>query len=158
MWWDAPRYAQETAVRRKRTWVGIDVSADALSVCAIGDAGEIVKEAVTAPTAGDVSAALRTLNAQQNIVVGIESGDIAIPLVRELRGVGYDVRVLETRALSKFLRIRQDKTDRNDARGIADAARVGGATVAQVLLKTVECQQLRSELVLRSHLMRQRIA
>jgi transposase len=78
-------------------------------------------------------------------------------LARGLRSLGYEVDLYEQRQLSKFLRVRRNKTDAGDAFGIAEAGRVG-ATVSKVYLKSLECQLLQSRLTIRRHLIRQRVA
>jgi transposase len=79
-------------------------------------------------------------------------------LARELRNLGYSIDLYETRKLSKFLRIRRNKTDAGDASGIADAGRLGATTVSRVHLKSLECQSLQARLVIRKQLIRQRVA
>ncbi len=56
------------------------------------------------------------------------------------------------------MKVRQNKTDRNDARGIAEIVRLGLSVVPAVMVKSSELQRLRSELVLRDRLMKQRTA
>jgi transposase len=64
--------------------------------------------------------------------------------------------VFEARQASKFLAIRQNKTDKNDARGLADIARLGRDSVSEVRVKSPECQRLRSTLVTRQKLVQLR--
>jgi transposase len=66
--------------------------------------------------------------------------------------------MFEATQASKFLAIRKNKTDRNDARGIADIARLGRGSVAEVRVKSLESQRLRSVLVTRQKLVRLRTA
>jgi transposase len=64
----------------------------------------------------------------------------------------------ETRQLSKFLRLRRNKTDAGDAIGIAEVGRLGPSLVSKVPLKTLECQALQSRLTIRRFLIRERVA
>jgi transposase len=66
--------------------------------------------------------------------------------------------MFEARQASKFLAIRRNKTDKNDARGLADIARLGRGSVSEVRVKTPECQRLRSTLVTRQKLVQLRTA
>jgi transposase len=66
--------------------------------------------------------------------------------------------MFEARKASRFLAIRRSKTDASDARGLADLARLGRSTVSQVHLKSLEFQELRSDLVLRHKLVQVRMA
>ena len=59
--------------------------------------------------------------------------------------------------MSKYLKIRQNKTDKNDARGLAEIARTGRRVVSKVYLKSAEIQHLRSTLVMRQSLLRMRV-
>jgi transposase len=142
----------------ERIWVGIDAGVDQVSLCATDERGEVLAEVTTAASAAAIADQLSSLDRGCSTIIGIEAGSVAIPLTRNLRAVGYDVRVLETRRVSRFLQMRQNKTDRNDARGIAEVTRLGEGIVSEVLVKSSECQRLRSELVLRMQLMRQRLA
>jgi transposase len=64
--------------------------------------------------------------------------------------------MFEARQASKFLAIRRNKTDKNDARGLADIARLGRGSVSEVRVKSSECQRLRSMLVTRHKLVQLR--
>ena len=66
------------------------------------------------------------------------------------------VEIYEARQLSKFLRIRRDKTDAGDALGIAHAGRIASPLVSRVHLKSLECQSLACRLKIRRHLIKVR--
>jgi transposase len=68
------------------------------------------------------------------------------------------VELYESRQLSKFLRVRRNKTDAGDAKGIAEAGRICASLVSKVYLKSLDCQSLQSRLAIRRHLVRQRVA
>jgi transposase len=142
---------------RKPVWVGLDVGADQTSVCAVGDQGEVILEE-TAPTEPKKLHLLLKPLKRRIVTVALESGPYGMRLTRTLRELGYGVAVYDCRQASKFLSIRQNKTDTNDARGIAEIARVGGETVSEVRVKSVECQRLRSTLATRQKLLRLRVA
>jgi transposase len=79
-------------------------------------------------------------------------------LYRYLVKLGYPLAMFEARQASKFLSIRKNKTDKNDARGLADIARLGRGSISEVRVKAPECQRLRSLLVTRQKLVRLRTA
>lgn len=142
----------------RNIWVGLDVSADALVACAVGSDGVPIAEAAL-PSCSMAVARFIVANAgDRDAVIGIEAGSHSIGMTRKLRGLGFTVHAFETRQASRFLGIRRNKTDRNDAKGLADLVRLGRGVVSEVYIKSVECQQLRSKLVLREKLLRQRIA
>ena len=79
-------------------------------------------------------------------------------LARGLRDFGYPVQLYEARTLSKFLRSRRNKTDAGDAKGIAEAGRIGASMVSRVFLKDFDVECLQSQLTIRRALVRQRVA
>jgi transposase len=137
---------------------GIDAGADAVSICALSHNGDVLGEASCEALAPTVIEKLAFLGGAPESVVGIEAGGCSTSLIRKLRSAGYSVRVLDTRRVSGFLKITQNKTDRNDARGIAEIIRLNNAAVPDVMVKTEAIQLLRSELVLRQRLVFQRVA
>jgi len=132
-------------------WVGLDVGADVMAVCGTDNRGTVQFEH-SIPT--DAAAFHQLVKAEKRRIrlIGLESCAAAIPLTRSLRKLGYKVAVFHSRKASKFLAIRRNKTDKNDARGIAEIARVGRESVSEVRVKGLECQRLRSMLVTRQKL------
>lgn len=140
----------------KPIWVGLDVSADSLVACITDDDGAVLAQSSLANCADQVAKFVTFHQGPHALAVGLEAGSVSTLLTRKLRDAGLQVHAFETRQASRFLSIRRNKTDRNDARGIADMVRLGRGTVAEVRIKSIECQQLRSKLVLRQNLIRQR--
>jgi len=141
----------------KRLWAGLDVGVESTAVCILGEQGEIVHSATCRTDVASVHRELLCLRRRRLRRVGLEAG-IGTTLARGLRNLGYQVELYETRQLSKFLRLRRNKTDAGDAKGIAEAGRLGAATVSRVYLKSLECQSLQSRLTIRRHFVRQRLA
>jgi transposase len=137
-------------------WVGLDVGADELAVCAIDEDGTPVFAHSLPNDASQLDALLRS-EKRRITLIGLESNSTAIVLTRSLRALGYRVAVFETRQASKFLAIRRNKTDKNDARGLAELVRLGRESVAEVHVKSAECQRLRSTLVMRQKLVAVRV-
>ena len=136
----------------------IDAGADTVAICAINESGELRGEAICSSAPSAVIEQLASLGAVNGSTVGIEAGNHSPRLTRRLRAAGLSVRVLDTRRVRGFLKLTQNKTDRNDARGIAEIIRLGGTAAPDVMVKSEAIQLLRSELVLRRRLMVQRIA
>lgn len=141
----------------RRIWAGLDVGVETTAVCIIDDSGEIVHQATCATALKDVRRELSCLRRRRHARVALEAST-GTHLARGLRTHGYEVDLFEQRQLSKFLRLRRNKTDAGDAIGIANAARLGASTISKVHLKTLECQYLQSRLTIRRHLVRQRVA
>jgi transposase len=142
---------------RTKFWVGVDVGADMMSACVIDDQGDIVVEQTLPTSADGLHALLKPMKRRVNLI-GLESSATATHLTRSLRYLKYEVAVFHSRKASKFLAIRQNKTDLNDARGLAEVARLGRKVVTEVHVKSVECQRLRSTLIMRRRLIRLRVA
>jgi transposase len=142
---------------RNPVWIGLDVGADQMTVCAIGDRGEVLLEG-TVPTNAKALHQLIKSFKRRIALIALESGAYGMHLTRTLRGLGYRVAMFDCRQASKFLAIRQNKTDTNDARGIAEIARLGSETVSEVSVKSPECQRLRSTLATRQKVLRLRLA
>lgn len=140
----------------RKLWAGLDVGVETTSVCVIDDAGEILHEATCHTDVKSVHRELAFLKRRRSARVGLETG-IGTHLARGLRTLGYSVDVYETRQLSKFLRVRRNKTDAGDASGIAEAGRLGASTVSRVHLKDLECQSLQSRLAIRRSLVGLRV-
>lgn len=140
----------------RKLWAGLDVGVETTRVCVIDDDGEVVHEATCRTDVKSVHREIVFLKRRRFARVGIETGT-GMNLARGLRTLGYSVDIYEARQLSKFLRVRRNKTDAGDATGIAEAGRLGAATIAKVYLKSLECQALQSRLAIRRRLIRLRI-
>jgi len=141
----------------KSLWVGLDVGADETTVCATDDSGTVLYEVPVATKPAALHAVLKG-DKRRISLIGLESGSFAIVLYRSLLKLGYPLAMFEARQASKFLSIRKNKTDKNDARGLADIARLGRGSVSEVRVKAPECQRLRSTLVTRQKLVKTRTA
>lgn len=142
----------------ENVWIGLDVGADNLVACAVGNEGHRLAQASLANCPIAVANFIQSHCQNNGALVGIEAGSHAIGLTRKLRTMGFTVHAFETRQAAKFLAIRRNKTDSNDAKGIADIVRLGRGVVSEVYIKSAECQLLRSKLVLRDKLLRHRMA
>ncbi|OYY70562.1 transposase [Sphingomonas sp. 28-63-12] len=141
-----------------KVFVGLDIGADTSVACMTDALGVVLAEAsiVTSCQAVLDFVACRPMN--NELEIGLEAGSMGILLARRLREQGYQVHLFGTRQASQFLKIRQNKTDTNDARGIADILRIGRSVVPAVHLKSAAIQQLRSQLVLRQKLVTHRVS
>jgi transposase len=117
---------------RKSLWVGLDIGADEMIACGTDDQGSVLFEHLLPTTAGALDVLLKK-DKRPIKLIGLEAGSFGIVLTRALRKFSYRVVVLfNARQCSKFLAIRRNKTDKNDARGLADIARLGRASISEV--------------------------
>src|SRR3974377_1059506 len=136
-------------------FAGLDVSVKETSVCILDDAGKIVKEV---KVASEPQALLKVLGnpAYHFKRVGLEAGPLSQWLFSALAEAELPVICVETRHMQAVLEGEINKTDRNDARGIAQMMRVG--VYRPVHVKTLRSQKLRMLLTHRKLLQSQAIA
>ena len=105
-------------------YAGLDVSIKETSVCVIDGTGRVVRE-VKVPT--EPEAILAVLSDEDfNIKrIGLEAGPLSQWLYGELAEAGLPMICVETRHMRAALSAQVNKSDRNDARGIAHMMRVG---------------------------------
>src|SRR5215475_12165518 len=136
-------------------FAGLDVSVKETSVCIVDDAGKIVREA---RVASEPEALLQVLanNTYGFKRVGLEARPLSQWLYSVLAEAGLPVICVETRHMRAVLKAQINKTDRNDARGIAQMMRVG--LYRPVHVKTLRSQKLRMLLTHRKLLQSKAIA
>ncbi|MEH2515671.1 transposase [Bradyrhizobium sp. AZCC 1610] len=87
--------------------------------------------------------------------VGVEASSLGIWLYRELQSAGLPITVVEARHMRVSLSTMRNKTDRNDARGIAQMMRLGWYRAVHV--KNIDMQKMRTLLTSRKLLKRKLI-
>lgn len=105
-------------------FAGLDVSMKETAVCVLDASGESVSERVVATDPEAVRCALEGY-ADRLLRVGHEAGALSPWLHRRLQEAGLPMFCLETRHVHAALKAQRNKTDRNDARGIARLVRSG---------------------------------
>jgi transposase len=136
-------------------FAGLDVSVKETSLCIVDDTGRIVREV---KVASEPEALLQVLMnpAYHFKRIGLEAGPLSQWLFSALADVGLPVICVETRHMRAVLKAQINKTDRNDARGIAQMMRVG--LYRPVHVKTLRSQKLRMLLTHRKLLQSKAIA
>jgi transposase len=130
-------------------YVGIDVSLELSSVCVVDAAGRIVREAKVASEPEALTAFLTRLELPLTRL-GLEAGPLSQWLCAGLAQAGHAVVLLETRHVKAALSAMIVKTDRRDARGIAQLLRMGW--FRPVHCKSPPAQEVRALLVARKQL------
>jgi transposase len=130
-------------------YAGIDVSLEFSSVCVVDATGQIIREAKVASEPGALTPFLASLGLPLTRV-GLEAGPLSQWLHAGLQTAGYDVVLLETRHVKAALSPMIVKTDRKDARGIAQLLRMGW--FRPVHCKSPPAQEGRALLVARKQL------
>jgi len=136
-------------------FAGLDVSVKDTSVCMVDGTGRIVREV---KVASEPDALLQVVKnpAYRFKRIGLEAGPLSQWLFSALAEAGLPVICVETRHMRAVLQAQINKTDRNDARGIAQMMRAG--LYKPVHVKTLRSQKLRTLLTHRKLLQSKAIA
>jgi transposase len=130
-------------------FAGIDVSLEQSSVCVVDAMGRIVREAKVASEPAALVQFFREL-ALPLTRLGLEAGPLSQWLHAGLTAAGFETVLLETRHVKAALSAMVVKTDRKDARGIAQLLRMGW--FRPVHCKSPPAQEVRALLVARKQL------
>jgi transposase len=136
-------------------FAGLDVSVKETSVCIVDDSGKIVREVKVASEPEALLVVLKN-SAYHLRRIGLEAGPLSQWLFGALAEAELPVVCVETRHMQAVLKAQINKTDRNDARGIAQMMRVG--LYRPVHVKTLRSQKLRMLLTHRKLLQSKAIA
>jgi transposase len=131
-------------------YAGIDVSLELSSVCVVDALGAIVKEAKVASDPEALAGWFKGLGFAVK-QIGLEAGPLSQWLHAGLKQAGFAVVLLETRHVKAALSAMTVKTDRKDARGIAQLMRMGW--FRPVHAKSTAAQEVRALLVARKQLL-----
>jgi transposase len=137
----------------QQLYVGLDVSLETTAICVIDEAGVIVWRGMCASDPTAIYAAIAK-HAPKVIRVGIETGQLSNWLTLSLRRRGVPIVCLDARHAKAALALQINKTDANDAFGLAQVVRTGW--YREVAVKSMDAHTLRMLLLARSRLVSQR--
>lgn len=127
-------------------YAGIDVSLEWSSVCVVDARGKIVREGKVASAPEALIAWFGSLGLELERI-GLEAGPLSQWLYAAMREAGFAVELLETRHVRDAFKAMPVKSDRNDARGIAQLMRLGW--FKPVHCKSMAAQEMRALLTAR---------
>lgn len=136
-------------------YIGLDVSVKETAICIVDEAGKICRELKVPSHPHDLIEVLATSDWQIERI-GLEAGPLSQWLFDGLAQAGLPVTCIEVRHAKAFLKAQVNKTDRNDARGIAQMMRVN--LYRPVHVKTLASQKRRALLMARKLLQDKAIA
>ena len=121
-------------------YAGLDVSVKETSVCIVDRAGKVIREVKIATEPEAIRAVLvdETFTIER---IGLEAGPLSQWLYSALAEAGLPIICVETRHMKAALSAQLNKSDRNDARGIAHMMRAG--LYRPVHVKTLASQKRR---------------
>jgi transposase len=127
-------------------YAGIDVSLEYASVCVVDASGKIVREGKVASEPAALIGYFHSLGLAQSRI-GLEAGPLSQWLYAAMQQAGFAVELLETRHVHDAFKAMPVKSDRNDARGIAQLMRLGW--FRPVHCKSIAAQEVRAMLTAR---------
>ncbi len=132
-------------------YVGMDVSLKETSICVVDDNGEIVSEGTVISEPEAIAEFIRA-KAAGATRIGLETGPTTTWLWHELRALGLPVICIDARHAKAALSMQINKSDRNDAAGIARIMQCGWYKEVQV--KRLSCHEIRAVLNSRAQLVK----
>ena len=135
-------------------YAGVDVSLEASHVCVVDGQGKVLKEAKVLSEPDALIAWFVAYGAPMTRI-GLEAGPLSQWLFAAMKAAGLAVELLETRHVRDAFKSMPVKTDRKDARGIAQLMRLGW--FKPVHCKSLPAQEVRALLAARKLLQTKRI-
>ncbi len=132
-------------------YVGLDVSLKQTSICVVNQAGAVLREGVVDSDPDAIGAFVRS-NAPDVVRIGLETGPTATWLWTELKRLGLPVICIDARHAKAVLKMQINKSDRNDAAGIARIMQTGW--FKEVRVKDIDSHSVRALLASRALLVK----
>src|SRR5215469_5757093 len=130
-------------------YIGLDVSQKTTTICVVNEQGQQLWRGVCPTDPAAISARVLK-HAGTDAKVGVETGAMTPWLVHGLRNGGLDVACLDARRVKAALQMRINKTDENDAEGLAQIMRTGWYRAVHV--KSLDAHRVRALLGARAQL------
>ncbi len=141
-------------------FIGLDVSQRSTAVCVIDSDGKRIHEGKALTLPSDIHCWLtsKAIDVHDAKGVCLEAGAMSSFLYKGLAALGYPVICVEAFQAHQFLKAQRNKTDRNDARGLAQYIRIGGDFIRPVIIREAVSQEDRVLLTLRQNYVTQKVA
>jgi transposase len=132
-------------------YVGLDVSLKQTSICVVDQTGLIAREGVVDSDPEAISVFLKS-KAPDAVRIGLETGPTSTWLWTELKRLGLSVVCIDARHAKAVLKMQINKSDRNDAIGIARIMQTGW--FKEVHVKDIDSHSVRALLASRALLVK----
>ncbi len=132
-------------------YVGLDVSLKLTSICIVDRTGKIEREGVVASDPEAIATFIK-LHAPHVVRIGLETGATSTWLWTELNKIGLPVICIDARHAKAVLKMQINKSDRNDAAGIARIMQCGW--YKEVCVKHLDSHATKALLVSRALLVK----
>jgi transposase len=131
-----------------------DVSLEQTSICVVDDAGATIWRGKCRSTPESICTVVAK-HAPGAVRIGLETGQPSTWLFHELRARQLPVICIDARHAKAALSLQINKTDANDAHGIAQIVRVGW--YREIAVKSMDTHAIRAMLVARAQLVTQKV-
>ena len=140
--------------------VGLDISQRKTAICIVNGKGKIVAEGSSLTLPSDIHSWLVSKGVDLAAIQGVclEAGAMSSFIYKGLEAVGLPVVCVEAFQAHQFLKAQRNKTDKNDARGLAQYIRMGGDYIRPVIVRDTITQEDRMLLTLRQKYVREKVA
>ena len=135
-------------------FVGLDVSQEMTRLCVIGGDGKIIWQGKCLSTPEDIAGTIRS-KAPDVVRIGLESGPLSTWHWHALKAMGLPVVCLDARHAQATMSGQVNKTDKNDAYGLAQIVKAGW--YREVGVKSLDSHMVRSMLGARAQLVGMRV-
>jgi len=136
-----------------KEYAGLDVSLKAVSICVSDETGHVLWRGEVVNESDIVIAALARHG--PNLVRAVlETGSCGVPLYRGLEAAAVPIVCICARHAKGVLKCKVNKSDANDAEGLAQLARTGW--YREVYVKSAEAHVIRAHLLARKQLVKAR--
>src|SRR4029434_6053453 len=132
-------------------YVGLDVSLKETSICVVNQAGSVLREGVVDSDPEAIAVYVRS-KAPDVVRIGLETGPTSTWLWTELKQLGLPVICIDARHAKAVLKMQINKSDRNDAIGIARIMQTGW--FKEVHVKDIDSHTVRALLASRALLVK----
>jgi transposase len=130
-------------------FVGLDVSQKLTSICVVDETGRRLWRGQCGTDPEQIARVVRG-HGGEDAGIGIETGPMTPWLVHALRAQGFNVTCIDARHASAALKMQMNKTDQNDAEGLAQIMRTGW--YRSVHVKSLDAHRVRALLGARAQL------
>lgn len=145
------QYVKEAV--RKEQFTGLDVSLRDVSICVSDGAGQVLWRGDVINDSAAVASAL-SRHAPHLVRSVLETGSCGIPLYRGLEAASVPIVCVCARHAKGVLKCKVNKSDANDAEGLAQLARTGW--YREVYVKSAEAHVIRAHLLARRQIAKAR--
>src|SRR5215470_17190783 len=133
------------------SYVGLDVSLRKTSICVVDQRGKMLCEGTVNSTPEAIIEFIKS-KAAGAVRIGLETGPTSTWLWSEMKALGLPVICIDARHAKAVLKMQINKSDRNDAFGIARIMQCGW--YKEVRVKDLDCHAIRALLVSRALLVK----